>query len=128
MLSEARIEATVPVSDLNRGRAFYGDTLGLRPAGAHHDGADLLFESGGGTRLLLYERGTPGAFPPPPHTVAHFEVPDVEAAVRELRGAGVVFDELDAGELKTVDGVATLGEKKFAWFKDPDANVLGIHD
>jgi hypothetical protein len=28
----------------------------------------------------------------------------------------------------TVDGVATVGDHRYAWFKDPDLNVIGIHD
>jgi catechol 2,3-dioxygenase-like lactoylglutathione lyase family enzyme len=114
MLADARVEATAPVSDLARARRFYGETLGLREGGAHANGVDAVFECGGGTRLFLYERAGPGAFPPPPHTVAHFQVDDLAASVAELRDAGVAVEEYE-----DVAG--------FAWFKDPDGNVLGIH-
>jgi hypothetical protein len=28
--------------------------------------------------------------------------------------------------LKTVDGIATMGEEKGAWFKDPEGNILSL--
>jgi len=59
---------------------------------------------------------------------ARFVVDDVAATVRELRGRGVEFDEFDLPKLETTDGIATVGERHFAWFRDPDNNVLAIHD
>jgi hypothetical protein len=58
----------------------------------------------------------------------HFVVDDVAATVRELRARGVLFDDYDMPELKTVDGVATVADHRFAWFRDPDDNVLGVRD
>jgi catechol 2,3-dioxygenase-like lactoylglutathione lyase family enzyme len=126
MLSDARAEATVPAVDLGRARDFYETTLGLRLAGSHVPGTDLEFECGGGTTLLVWER--PGPAPPSKVTAAHFVVPDVHAAVRELRARGVVFDEWDLPELRTVDGVANVRGRQFAWFHDPDDNILALHD
>jgi catechol 2,3-dioxygenase-like lactoylglutathione lyase family enzyme len=126
MLSEARVEATVPTSKLSRAREFYEGTLGLSPlSNENTPGADLVYECGGGTRLRLYEGP---AMTGPAHTVAHFVVDDVEAAVRDLRGRGVSLVEYDLPELETVDGVASVGGLKFAWFRDADSNILGIHD
>jgi hypothetical protein len=28
--------------------------------------------------------------------------------------------------MKTVDGIATWGKAKAAWFKDPDGNILNV--
>jgi catechol 2,3-dioxygenase-like lactoylglutathione lyase family enzyme len=126
MLADARVEATIPVLALDRAREFYGGVLGLRPAGTHNPEADALFECGQGSRLMVYQRAS--SSPSSPHTVAHFEVDDVEATVRELRGRGVEFDDYDLPTLKTVNGVATAGDMKFAWFHDPDDNVIGIHN
>ncbi|MEA2268998.1 MAG: hypothetical protein QOC64_1608 [Solirubrobacteraceae bacterium] len=124
MLADARVEATVPALDLGRARRFYEGTLGLRAAGSHVSDRDLIFECGGGTRLFVYERPiTSGAA----HTLAHFVVDDVEATVRALRERGVTFEDYDLPELKTVDGVAAAGDKKFAWFHDVDGNVIGLH-
>jgi catechol 2,3-dioxygenase-like lactoylglutathione lyase family enzyme len=125
MLADARVEATVPSTDLRRSREFYEGVLGLPPSAGHSPGVEVLYECAGGTRLLVYERG--GSILPA-HTSAHFVVEDVEATVAELRGRGVRFEDYDLPEFTTRDGVATIGDLKFAWFKDPDLNVIGIHD
>jgi catechol 2,3-dioxygenase-like lactoylglutathione lyase family enzyme len=126
LIATGRSEATVPTTDLKAARRFYGDVLGLPPSGAHAGGVDLVFTVGN-THLMVYEMPGP---PPlgPRRTVAHFVVDDVHAAVRELRDRGVEFDEYDTPELKTEDGVAKVAGRDFAWMKDPDGNVLGVHD
>ena len=53
---------------------------------------------------------------------------DVAATVGELRARGVEFDEFDLPGLKPEDGVAMVGERHFALFRDPDNNVLAVHD
>ena len=126
MLADARVEATVPTENLGRAQAFYEGTLGLTQGQAHSPGVDLVFECGDGTRLMVYERPGPPAMPA--HTAAHFQVDDVEAEVGALRDRGVTFLEYDLPELETVDGVATVDGLKFAWFEDPDRNVIGIHN
>jgi hypothetical protein len=60
------------------------------------------------------------------HTLGAFMVADVEAAVAELRGTGVSFEEYDLPGLKTVNGIAELGGIKWAWFKDPEGNILSV--
>jgi catechol 2,3-dioxygenase-like lactoylglutathione lyase family enzyme len=125
MVAQARVEATIPALDLERAARFYGEVLGLPSGEQLPPRTDLVFELGGGSTLLVYE----WAGAPPPHmTFAHFVVDDVAATVRELHQRGVVFDDYDLPELKTVDGVATIGDHHFAWFRDLDDNVLGIRD
>jgi len=58
--------------------------------------------------------------------VATFLVEAIEDEVGELRRRGVTFEEYDLPTLKTVDGVASVGPIKGAWFKDPDGNVIGV--
>jgi hypothetical protein len=60
--------------------------------------------------------------------VASFEVPDVVGQVRELEQRGVRFEDYDLPDLKTVDHVCVMGAERAAWFKDPEGNVLCIHD
>ena len=60
------------------------------------------------------------------HTLGAFMVADVEAAVAELRGKGVRFEEYDLPGLKTVNGIAELGGTRGAWFKDPEGNILSV--
>ena len=125
MLTDARVEATVPVLDLQAARRFYEDVLGLRPAGSIAPEVEMAYECGQGSQILIYEHSI---MTPPSHTVAHFVVDDVWATVHALRERGVEFEEYDLPELKTVDGVAKLRGVDFAWFKDPDRNIFGIHN
>jgi hypothetical protein len=47
--------------------------------------------------------------------------------VDELSSNGVTFEQVDQGPIKTDEkGIATLGDSKTAWFKDPDGNTLGV--
>ena len=41
-------------------------------------------------------------------------------------GAGVVFEEYDFPGFKTVDGVADMGGRRSAFFKDSEGNLIGM--
>jgi catechol 2,3-dioxygenase-like lactoylglutathione lyase family enzyme len=121
MLAEYPIHAALPATDLRRARRFYTDTLGLTPESDGPDG--LFFRCGGGTRFLVYpSAGTASGA----HTQMTWNTPDIEATVAELQARGVVFQEYDTPEVKTIKGVATLGESKGAWFKDSEGNMLAL--
>jgi len=50
------------------------------------------------------------------------------ADVQELVARGVVFDELELGEMKLVAHVMTSpGIGKSAWVKDPDGTTLALY-
>lgn len=120
MEAATMVVATIPVSDLERSKAFYGDALGLtmlweNPVSARYSG-------GGGTELSIFRR--PGTSTE--HTLAHFEVTDIAGTVRELESRGVTFLDYDEGPLQTTDHVAKIGPALGAWFHDPDGNTLGL--
>ncbi len=121
MLGDARIAPTLPVTNLERARRFYGETLGLRLSEEMPDG--LMFASSSGGRLLVYQRSAPTKAD---NTACAFDVDDLDAVMRSLRQRGVTFEEYDLPGLKTVNGVATMGNRKGAWFKDPDGNILSV--
>jgi predicted enzyme related to lactoylglutathione lyase len=125
MLANSPIRPTIPVVDLNRARRFYETTLGLKPVPANNDNtpAIAIFECGDGTLMEIYQRGPSKA----DHTVATFEVSNIEEEVNMLRGKGVNFEEYDMPEIKTQNGIATQGSVKAAWFKDSEGNILCIH-
>ena len=56
-----------------------------------------------------------------------FEVDDITSEISALEGRGVVFEDYDLPELKTVDHVCVMGAERAAWFKDPAGNVLCLH-
>jgi predicted enzyme related to lactoylglutathione lyase len=119
-----RVTAILPVVDADRAARFYGQLLGLRDLGAAGDGS-RLFQAGEGSalELMVAEEGAQSR-----HTAVSFEVDDLAAAIRELEGRGVVFEDYDLPELKTVDHIATLGDERAAWFCDTEGNILCVHD
>ena len=117
----AHAEAVIPISERPRAREFYRDTLGFELL--RDEEAGMWFEAGRGSRLSLYESVGAGQSR---HTLASFHVDDLEAAMEELRGRGVVFEEYDQPGMKTENGVASIGELRGAFFKDPDGNILAV--
>lgn len=122
MLNNSKIVATVATADIPAAKEFYGGTLGLRTMMDMPDIAGYLLPDG--SALTVYARPN---HRPPENTAVTFLVADVDAKVREMRAAGVTFEEYDQPGLTTVDGVAT-GEDGFkgAWFKDPAGNILAL--
>jgi catechol-2,3-dioxygenase len=122
MLETAPLSTTIPVVDLARAKAFYQNTLGLTLAGEHPGGA--TFTAGAGTHLDLYQRPPTKA----DHTVASFKVSGIEQVMEDLRAKSVTFEEYDLPGIKTVNGLATQGTMKAAWFKDPEGNILCLNE
>jgi catechol 2,3-dioxygenase-like lactoylglutathione lyase family enzyme len=123
MLGEFPIVANVPVTDLERARTFYSDVLGLELATVE-EGESIHFRCGEGTWLEVYRtRAGVGVG----HTEAGFQVTGIEQLVAELRDRGVAIQDYDLGDgITTVDGIATVGDSKLAWFADPDGNIIGL--
>jgi catechol 2,3-dioxygenase-like lactoylglutathione lyase family enzyme len=113
----------IAVKDLGRAKEFYSGMLGLTASDERH-GAGIRYETQGGSWFLVYRSEFAGTAK---STCMRFEVEDVESAVRQLRDRGVVFEEYDLPDVKTVDGIAEHESgARGAWFKDPDGNVLQI--
>jgi catechol 2,3-dioxygenase-like lactoylglutathione lyase family enzyme len=123
MLDDARIGANVPVSNLDEAISFYEGKLGLRLFERGEGEPYARFAGAGETKLGVYESKSAGQSR---HTLASFVVDDVRATVSELQRNGVVFEEYDMPGMKTEDGVATMGDTRGAWLKDPDGNILEI--
>jgi catechol 2,3-dioxygenase-like lactoylglutathione lyase family enzyme len=122
MFEPLRATPTIAVSDIERAKQFYGETLGLKTVDERADG--VRYDGGGGTVLLVYPSGFAGTAQ---STYMGFTVADVDKAVAELRDGGVVFEDYDLPGLKTVNGIAEIDGVKGAWFKDPDGNILSIN-
>lgn len=112
---------TISTTNLTRARDFYTKTLGLKEID-FQDGITMTLEAGRGTTLVVYQRQDA---PKAENTALTFSVRDIETLVNGLRSAGVKFEEFD--EPKTTNGVATMDSHKAAWFKDPDGNILCLH-
>jgi hypothetical protein len=53
-------------------------------------------------------------------------VPDIHAAVADLRARGVRIEDYEAPAPVTVDGIADMGYAWAAWFIDPSENCLAM--
>jgi catechol 2,3-dioxygenase-like lactoylglutathione lyase family enzyme len=120
MLGSSMVVVTIPVTDLDRAKGFYGETLGLEFL--WESPASIRYACGGGTQLSVFRRGPSTA----DHTLGHFEVTDIEKTVRDLEAGGVGFIDYDEGPLQTTGHIAQLGPARGAWFRDPDGNTLGL--
>jgi catechol 2,3-dioxygenase-like lactoylglutathione lyase family enzyme len=125
MLDKAEIAAIVPVSDIDKAVDYYGGALGLTLDVRRDDlpqNREAEFRAGDGT-LLVYESAGAGQSR---HTVAGFRVDDIDAVVTELRGRGVAFEDYDLPDLKTENGIASIGDLRAAWARDPDGNIIAF--
>jgi catechol 2,3-dioxygenase-like lactoylglutathione lyase family enzyme len=120
MLGDHSTHTTIPVKDLSRAREWYEEKLGVKPVRELPGG--LMYEGAQGSRFLLYPSPNAGQAP---QTVMGFGTSDIDTDVRELKSHGVVFEEYDSPDLKTIGGISTR-EPRAAWFKDCDGNILGI--
>jgi catechol 2,3-dioxygenase-like lactoylglutathione lyase family enzyme len=120
MLEGSKAVATIAVSDLDRAKTFYGETLGLP---MHDERAGGVLYETGGTSFLVYPSQFAGTSQ---STLMSFDVEDFDQTMKEMREAGVTFEEYDFPGLKTVEGVAEIEGVRSAWFKDPDGNILAL--
>lgn len=122
MLDTALAHPTIFVRDLDRAQAYY-ENLGLTVGARVSTGIFMM--AGNGTIFPLIHRADAT---PPSHTVAAFQVDDLPSVVASLRSRGVAFEEYDSPGLRTIDGIADMGDYRAAWLKDPDGNFIGIHE
>ena len=123
MLSDATVYGVLPASNFERAKKFYEGTLGLKPMDNMPQVPGYALYSTKQGAFLVYETSAPGGAA----TALGFVVDDLAAEMADLRKRGVVFEEYDVPGLKTVDGVADMGEMgKGAWFKDSEGNILSL--
>lgn len=122
MLSDHPVFPILLSMDLDASRRFYRDTLGLEIA-REDPGDRIVFRTGGGTQLVvtLSTVGTSDT-----QTQMAWRVPDIHAALADLKARGVRIEEYAAPDPVTVDGIADMGHSWAAWFIDPSRNVLAV--
>ncbi len=123
VLASTQVTCMLPVKDMARARRFYEETLGLLPLGAKADGK-FVYQCGG-TELALFPKpeGTKAE-----HTAISFKVADIATSIAELKTRGAVFDDYDFPDFKTVEHVCVLGSERAAWIRDPEGNILCLHE
>lgn len=124
MLKDSKVTANVPVSDIDRARSFYADTLGLTPTDENPGG--LIYTTGGGTTFFLYQTEYAGQAG---HTIAQWHVDSVDDEVRELKSKGLEFEHYDMPGVRWDGDVARMeGMGSAAWFKDSEGNIMCLDD
>jgi extradiol dioxygenase family protein len=121
--SDKSSSAIVAVRDIGRARAFYGETLGLE---ASSDDEEMIEFRTGATRLVVYVSEFAGSNRA--NAVVWSGGGDFDAIVDQLRGGGVLFEEYPELGMDIANGVHIAGDFKGMWFKDPDGNILHVHN
>jgi catechol 2,3-dioxygenase-like lactoylglutathione lyase family enzyme len=122
MLGDYLVFPILLSKDLEKGREFYHDTLGLEIL--RQDEERIIFRCGSGSQLsvTLSTTGTADT-----QTELAWRVPDIRAELADLRARGVRIEMYDAPDPQTdADGVADMGFAWAAWILDPSGNSLAI--
>ena len=122
MLGEFLVFPILLSKDLDATRHFYHDVLGLEIAREDVDDR-IVFRCGAGSQLVV-TKSTIGTSDT--QTQLAWRVPDIRAAIDDLRSRGVRIEEYEAPDPVTTDGVADMGHSWAAWFIDPSNNVLAV--
>jgi catechol 2,3-dioxygenase-like lactoylglutathione lyase family enzyme len=122
MFGAAVAVAFVNVSDRDKGRAFYRDTLGLTLEAEDEFGEFYTF---GAARLRLTPiPGHKGH----DHPIAGWQVPDIAATAAALAARGVLLT-IYPGMGQDEQGIWSTPDARMrvAWFNDPDGNCLSLN-
>ena len=120
LLGSCPIVAFVTISNPDRARKFYRDTLGLRLA--EESPFALVFEVNGVTlRVAIASKVTIA-----PYTVLGWQVKDIAAKVKALVKAGINLERFDGMGQDELGIWKSPSGAQVAWFKDPEGNLLSI--
>jgi catechol 2,3-dioxygenase-like lactoylglutathione lyase family enzyme len=119
MFANTKAYSGFAVDDVEKARAFYGDTLGLETTEEH---GLLTLHIAGDRPTLVYPKPD---HTPATYTVLNFPVNDIEEAVDELTARGVRLERYEGME-QDEKGIMREGGPFIAWFKDPAGNVLSV--
>jgi catechol 2,3-dioxygenase-like lactoylglutathione lyase family enzyme len=115
--------AIVAVSDIERARRFYSDTLGLELMEEGMEGV-LVYRTGA-THLVIYPSEFAGTNKA--NAVVWDCGADVDSIAADLRAKGVKFERYEMDGVTYKDGVHDANGFKMVWFKDPDGNILHLN-
>ncbi len=110
------------VDDLDVAKRFYEDTLGI---GSDDGSQGITLKLTGTNGVFVYAKSdhTPAMF-----TVLNFAVNDIDKAVDELIGKGIVFEQYEG--MTDEKGISRSQSEEqgpdIAWFKDPAGNTIAV--
>lgn len=125
MLNQMNATATIGVRDLHKANEFYRNKLGLTPIGGDESMGFLHFKSGDAT-IEVYKSDFAGTNKA---TTLTWTVGDnIEKEVQNLKQKGISFEHYQLPEARLEGDIHVMKDMKAAWFKDPDGNILCMHD
>ena len=120
MIGKSDATPMIAVKDLDRARAFYEETLGLKEVDDFGEGFML---KSGDTKVTVYRSEFAGTNKA---TALTFDVDDIEGEVKDLKEKGISFEHYDLPGLERQGDLYVAEGMKTAWFKDPDGNILSL--
>src|SRR5436190_10192388 len=109
MLKDKAVAATLAVSDLERARGFYEQTLGLEPADGNPGAVTYRV---GPSFLVVYPSDYAGSNQATGATWAIGD--DFDAVVEDLRGKGVSFEQYDLPDSSREGDIHVMGDMRAA--------------
>ncbi len=122
MFEKLMATAVLPATDLDRAKRWWHDVLDRDPVEVDVESGNVFYDVGG-TVVLVYLTGFAGTAQ---NTALNLVTDDIERDAAALRARGVEFHEYDFPGLKTVDGIADLGDERAAWFSDSEENIIAL--
>lgn len=123
MLKDKSSSAIVAVSDIERAKKFYRDTLGLQLL--DDSMGDVLTFRTGDTALIVYRSDFAGSNKA--NAVVWGVGNEIESIAAGLKSKGVSFERYDDMGMELKGNVYVAGPMKMLWFKDPDGNILHLN-
>jgi catechol 2,3-dioxygenase-like lactoylglutathione lyase family enzyme len=122
MLGNHDAAANVAVRDIAVARNFYEGTLGLAVSGT--EGEEVVSYRSGQSTILVYRSEYAGTNQA---TALTWMVGDkVDELARALKAKGVRFEHYEMPQTHLEGDVHVAGERRIAWFRDPDGNILSF--
>jgi len=122
MLGNHEAAANIAVKDIATARNFYEGTLGLAASGT--EGQELVSYRCGHSTILVYRSEYAGTNQA---TALTWLVGDkVDELARSLKAKGVRFEHYELPQTHLEGDVHVAGERRVAWFRDPDGNILSF--
>ncbi|HYZ60468.1 MAG TPA: VOC family protein [Nitrososphaeraceae archaeon] len=124
MLGNKEAVANIAVKNLETAKKFYQETLGLTQIGA--EGQEVIVFRSGSSKIYVYKSQYAGTNQATALTWVVGK--DIEDVVQKLKAKGVTFEHYDMPDVtrQDDDDIHVAGDRKVAWFKDPDGNILNI--
>ena len=121
MLAASHLIAFVGVTEPDRAKTFYRDTLGLRLVSEELPFALVFDVQGTMLRVTIALQVVPAKY-----TVLGWQVPDIARTVSGLQQAGVEFQRYQGMSQDELGIWTSPSGARVAWFQDPDGNLFSV--